>query len=152
MACSHPTTVSPPPTKQTCLIIALKSREAMNITPTFAAETMCDGMYFPEEFVNLEIEILRALSWRLNGPTPQDFIQHFIELMPASADENAVNMLVKVANGNAEIAMTDYDVAMESYSCIALASIAAALRTVGPMFESREWMNRVAFVMSDALD
>lgn len=114
---------------------------------------MCEGMYYPEELVNLEIEVLRALSWRLNGPTPQDFIQQFVQLMPPSADKNVVKKLVEQANRNVELAMNDYDLAIESYSTIALASIAAAIRTVGSEMgpgDVNDWMDSITFVMSGA--
>ncbi|KAL3775434.1 hypothetical protein HJC23_010138 [Cyclotella cryptica] len=73
----------------TCLVISLKGREGMKISPDFVAETLCEQMYHPEEVIEMEIEVLRTLQWKLNGPTPQDFIQCFIELLSSSDDETA---------------------------------------------------------------
>ena len=95
------------------------------------AETLCDDMYHPEEIIDMEVEILRTLDWRLNGPAPQDFIQHFLELLPPCTDDKIVDMITKGACKNAERAMMDYSMAMEPYSCIALASIAATVRNQG---------------------
>ena len=97
----------------------------MEVQPAFVAEQICSGMYCPEEFVEMEVEILRALGWRLNGPTPSDFINHFFELLPPSADKQAVKMLADKAVKNSEDVMVEYSVALEPYSCIAIASIEA---------------------------
>ena len=137
---------------QTCLIIALKARESMKITPNFVAETMCDDMYHPEELIDMEVEILRTLGWRLNGPAPQDFIQHFVELFPHCTDDKVVDMITKEASKNAERAMMDYSMATEPYSCIALASIAATVRNLGSQMGCdlstvNQWMGTIGFVM-----
>ena len=86
---------------------------------------MCEGIYWPTELVEMEVEILRTLGWRLNGPTPYDFIHHFFELLPPSADKQAVKMLTERAVRNSEDAMTEYSVALEPSSHIAVASIEA---------------------------
>jgi hypothetical protein len=39
----------------------------MGVTPNFVAESLCDGMYHPEEIINMEVEVLRSLDWWLNG-------------------------------------------------------------------------------------
>ena len=139
---------------QTCFIIALKARESIEVEPTFVSEWICEDMYCPEEFVEMEIEILRALGWRLNGPTPCDFIQYFVELLPPTADKQAVNMLVKKAVKNSEDVMVDYSVALEPSSCIALASIEALNMTeVSSAFYGQlditGWMALLARVMND---
>ena len=80
----------------------------MDVTPNFVAESLCDGMYHPEEIINMEVEVLRSLDWWLNGPTPLDFIQHFMELLPSSADERVANIFAGKASMEAEMAMLDY--------------------------------------------
>ena len=77
----------------------------------------------------MEIEILRTLGWRLNGPTPCDFIHRFLELLPLSADMEAVKILTAKAVKNSEDVMMDYSLAMERPSHIALAAIQASTRT-----------------------
>ncbi|EED95571.1 predicted protein [Thalassiosira pseudonana CCMP1335] len=61
-----------------CLIIALK-----NLDSAFVSDILCQSMYTSQELYEMEIEILRALDWRLNGPTPHDFIHRFLELLPS---------------------------------------------------------------------
>jgi hypothetical protein len=128
----------------------------MTIAPAFVADTMCQGMYYPEEFVNMEIEILRTLSWRLNGPTPLDFIQHFICLLPLATDNAVVKMVVKDANKMVEFVMTDYNTVMESYWSIALASIQLSIaqnmesvRSFG-LIDVQAWMSTISHAMTDA--
>lgn len=127
----------------------------MKIVPAFVAETICEGMYYPEEFVDMEIEILRTLGWRLNGPTPQDFIPHFVSLLPSSTDDAVVEMLVKEANQTADLAMRDYDTAIGSYSLIALTSILMSFsRNVGSVegfgsIDVNGWMDIISRVMND---
>ena len=97
----------------------------MKIQLTFVSERICGDMYHPEDLEIMETEILHTLGWRLNGPTPCDFIHHFVELLPLSADKEANNMLVRRAVQNSELAMLDYSLALGSYSVIALAAISA---------------------------
>jgi hypothetical protein len=95
----------------------------MEISPAFVAEKICAEMYHPYGFVDMEIEILRTLSWRLNGHTPQDFIRQLVRLLPPSTDDEVLEKLVKEADQRAETAMTDYDTALEPYSIIALTAL-----------------------------
>jgi hypothetical protein len=133
-----------------CLVIALKCRERMEISPAFAAEKICAEMYHPEEFVNMEIEILRTLSWRLNGPTPQEFIRQLVRLLPPSTDDEVLEKLVKEADQRAETAMTDYDTVMEPYSIIALTALLLSIRRNAESIESLRsidvdaWMSTVS--------
>jgi hypothetical protein len=128
----------------------------MEITPAFVAEKICAEMYHPEEFVNMEIEILRTLSWRLNGPTPQEFVQQFVRLLPPSTDCEVLKKLVKEANQRAETAMENYDTAMEPYSIIALTALLLSIRRNAESIESFRsidvdaWMSTVSHIMNDA--
>jgi hypothetical protein len=138
---------------QTCLVIAIKACKYMEVTPAFVAETMCDNRYHPKELIDMEVEILGTLSWRLNGPTPQDFIQHFVELLPPCTNEKVVNMISKEACKNAEMAMMNYSMAMKPYSCIALASITATVQNQGPQMGCdfitvNQWMSAVRWICS----
>ena len=125
----------------------------MEVQPAFVAEWICDGMYCPEEFVEMEVEILRALGWRLNGPTPCDFIHHFFELLSPSADKQAVKMLADKAVKNSEDVMAEYSLALEPYSCIALASIEAlamtnATNSFHEQLNFSSWRSRLALAMN----
>ena len=68
----------------TCLVIALKCRAGMQVDSPFVSETICQGMYSPTEIVHMEQVVLEALEWRLNGPSPQEFIDALLQLLPLS--------------------------------------------------------------------
>jgi len=65
-----------------CLILALKCRAGMQVDSDFVSETICQKMYCEEEITKMEGDILKALGWRLNGPSPHEFIGGLIELLP----------------------------------------------------------------------
>ena len=108
-------------------MIALKARECIEVEPSFMADRISSGMYSPEELVDTELDILRTLGWRLNGPTPCDFIQHYLELHPPSSNKQLIRMLVFDAIKVSEAAVMDYSVALEPFSCIAIAAIKVCL-------------------------
>ncbi|KAL3764981.1 hypothetical protein ACHAWO_000207 [Cyclotella atomus] len=134
-----------------CLVIALKGRESMEVKPQFVAETMCEDMYHPEEIVGMEIEILRTLSWFLNGPTPKDFLEHFMELLPADSNDEVASNLRELACKKLEMSMLDYHLALELPSSLAHVSIASLLQDMGDeernQLGAASWMSRIGFVM-----
>ena len=109
-------------------------------------------MYCPEELVEMEVEILRTLGWRLNGLTPCDFIHHFFELLPPSLDKESIEMLVNRAVKNSEDVMAEYSVALEPYSSIALAAINALSLSNVLFYEqlnTTTWMAVIASAMNN---
>jgi hypothetical protein len=123
----------------------------MGVTPNFVAETLCDGMYHPEEIINMEVEVLRSLGWRLNGPTPLDFVQYFMKLLPSSADERFADLFAEEASKEAEMAMLDYSMAIGAFSGVALVSIASLMNSLDSKMRQclceKDWMNRIGSVL-----
>jgi len=66
----------------TCLIIALKCRGGLQVDSDFVSTTICQGIYQPSEIINMEIEILKVLGWKLNNGSVHDFINGMLELIP----------------------------------------------------------------------
>jgi hypothetical protein len=140
---------------QTCLLIALKGHMGVNVSATYVSETICDGMYDPIEFIPMELEILKFLGWRLNGPTPQDFIQHFAQLLPASTNERFVKMLVDEATTNSEVALLNYEMALKAPSRVAFLSISTAIRSLGGVgslpyldrLDISDWLNLIECIV-----
>ncbi|KAL3780199.1 hypothetical protein ACHAWO_000142 [Cyclotella atomus] len=64
----------------TALFLALKTHSGMNVELDFFSENVCGDLYRKEDLVEMEMEMLKALSWKLCGPTTHDFIEYFIEL------------------------------------------------------------------------
>jgi hypothetical protein len=65
------------------LVIALKVDSGFNVEPDFVSKFICTDMYDAEQINKMELEILQALEWRVNGPTPHDFIDSFLEIIPS---------------------------------------------------------------------
>jgi hypothetical protein len=128
----------------------------MEVKPQFVAETMCEDMYLPEEIIGMEIEILRTLSWFLNGPTPRDFVEHFMELLPAESNDEVASNLHELACKKLEISMLDYHLALELPSSLAVASIASLITDMSDEKQKQlgasSWMSRIGVVMGAALE
>ncbi|KAL7533554.1 hypothetical protein ACHAXR_005307 [Thalassiosira sp. AJA248-18] len=143
-----------------CLIIALKCRAGMHVDSDFVSTTICQNLYDPQEIIDMEKEILSALQWRLNGPSPHDFIGGLIELLPnnnspAYSDSSKLVVFKKklstMSKIQAEVAMMDYSMAIQqSPSAIAYASLLASLKSLGvddfhPL-DRMAWMQNIAMV------
>ena len=122
------------------------------MTSEFIATKMCEGMYHPEEFVAMEVEILRTLGWRLSGPIPHDYIAYFVELLPACTDKTTTKVFVNEAKRHAEAAMMDYSIALEPLSSIALVSLVNFVRASSAdmvtHIDVTGWLNFIGCVLS----
>jgi hypothetical protein len=110
-----------------CLVIALKAHSGFNVEVDFISDVVCDGSYKVEEIIGMENEILRSLQWRLNGPTPHDFIDGFLQVVPALKSQQ-VEFLSRYSKHIASVGITSYFVALHCPSTIAYASISCALQ------------------------
>ncbi|KAL7530315.1 hypothetical protein ACHAXR_004595 [Thalassiosira sp. AJA248-18] len=115
----------------TCLIIALKNRAGMQVDSDFVSTTICQGLYDPQEIIDMEKDILSGLGWRLNGPSPHEFIGGLIELMPSSSSSSNKKLLVEqltmAAGASVELAMLDISMAMQKPSNVAFAALLSAM-------------------------
>ncbi|KAL7460804.1 hypothetical protein ACHAXS_001246, partial [Conticribra weissflogii] len=116
-----------------CLVIALKCRAGMIVDADFVTEVVCQSLYSEQEIFDAEKEVLSALQWLLNGPSPHDFIGYFVQLLPSTALEDnphIVEALTAMAETRAEAAMVDYSISLQSPSSIALASIISSMEVL----------------------
>lgn len=135
----------------TCLVIALKCRGGMQVDSPFVSETICQGMYTPRKIVEMERTILEALQWKLNGPSPQEFVSGLLQLLPSSSTSTSSfspssspsgptaacsstntatqlhEKLKTLANKHIESSMLDYSMARQPPSRIAYAALLVAL-------------------------
>jgi hypothetical protein len=109
-----------------CLVIALKAHSGMSVEMNFVSDVLCGGTYEASDITEMEFEIMRSLKWRLNVPTPHDFIDAFLQVLP-STEPNELEILSCYANHVASVGITSYFVALHSPSSIAYASICCAL-------------------------
>eukprot|EP00956_Cyclotella_meneghiniana_P045083 scaffold352401_cov20-Cyclotella_meneghiniana.AAC.1 len=67
----------------TSLVVALKIHAGFKkVESDFVSGVITRNAYGANEINSMELEILQSLSWKLNEPTPHDFIDYFLEVMP----------------------------------------------------------------------
>ncbi|KAL7460805.1 hypothetical protein ACHAXS_001247 [Conticribra weissflogii] len=133
-----------------CLVIALKCRAGMVIDSDFVSGIICQNLYDQEELFEAEREILQALQWRVNGPSPRDFIRYFMELMPSIIKVNSPELLARLtrmAETRADCALLDYSIVTSTPpSAIALAAVWSAMRST--TVKEFHPLDRLAFTQS----
>lgn len=108
----------------TCLYMAIKLFEPVAFDTALLSE-VSHGCYDEKEIETMELDILQGLNWRMNGPTAYDFLHHFIMLLPneTSSDKSFVSLLLNLSRFQVEIAVSDYNLALEKPSVTAFAAI-----------------------------
>lgn len=130
-----------------CLILALKYHTYLAVD----ADIISQRLYNQQEIYETEKEILCALNWRMNGPSPHDFIHYFLLLLPSTklSIPNLIPSLTEIAEVQSEIAMLDYAMALQPPSHVAISSVLAALKHMSTeMFHP---IDRLAFLETLAL-
>jgi hypothetical protein len=110
-----------------CLVIALKVHSGFNVEIDFVSNVVCGKMYDANEIIAMELHVLQALGWKLNGPTPHDFIDYYLKLVP-SIEEIHRDFLIRFSKGLAELALMKYTLALQRPSEVAFASVFCALQ------------------------
>lgn len=109
----------------TCLYIAVKITES-SVLDTETISDLSKGAHSAEAITACERHILASLQWRLNGPTPFQFVDYMLGLLPddtSSVDPN----ICDVARSQVEIAVQDYACVPLHRSTIAIAAILNSL-------------------------
>jgi len=124
-----------------CLVLAVKCRAGLQVDAAFVSGTLCQKLYDEGEVIGMERDVLSALQWRLNGPSPHEFIAGMVALLPpgaarvveGGADGAALaERLTTLARKQAEVAMLDYATALrQSPSSIAHAALMTAMQSIG---------------------
>lgn len=111
----------------TCLVIALKTHSDFNVEADFVSNVLCKDIYDADDITKMEMIILQDLQWRLNGPTPHDFIDGFLDVIPLSETMHR-DFLNHFSKALVELAVTRYSVALQDPSEIAFASVCCVLQ------------------------
>ena len=113
----------------TCLYIAIKLYEPLTMDASLLSEISA-GCYTTFEIIDMESIILNALSWRLNGPTSQEYIPLLLGLvvkLPLSEydyDLNILSSLYDVSLYQCELAAGSYDISIGyKFSVVALGCV-----------------------------
>jgi hypothetical protein len=109
----------------TCLYTAIKLFEPVAFDTALLSE-ISHGCYDEADIETMERDILQGLGWRMNGPTTHDLLNHLIMLLPEEAlydDDSIASAILDFSRFQLEIAVADYEVALEAPSIVALAAI-----------------------------
>jgi|EP00979_Chaetoceros_neogracilis_P003060 hypothetical protein len=115
----------------TCLYIAVKMFEPKMIDTLLLAQ-LSRGSYLPQEFQRMELEILFELNWHLNDPTPNSFLELFVELLPLSQCKMQIDetTLKEHARYQIELSVVEYDIMLHDPSNIAIAALSNTLNSI----------------------
>ncbi|KAL9185870.1 hypothetical protein ACHAXT_003647 [Thalassiosira profunda] len=127
----------------TAFYLAVKLHEKEVDLPVALLAKIARGYYPESDILSMEEDILFALDWRMNTPTPSDFVVQLAALLPASVDGPAKQQLVEVARGH--VARTAKDVyfafcppSVVGASCLASALAEAEAGAAGEAFAKSE--------------
>lgn len=110
----------------TTLYMAIKLHEPLEMETSLLAD-LSRGCYNEQEISDMEKDILNALGWRIQGPTPLSFVQHFLALLPDTVHPAVATAIMDYARFQTELAVSDYGFVTIKYSNIALAAILNAV-------------------------
>lgn len=110
----------------TALYVAIKLHEPLEMETSLLAD-LSRGCYTEMEFVEMEQTILQALEFRVNGPTPLSFLQHFMTMVPATVHPTVADLVMDYARYQMELAVSEQAFAHIKPSELALASLLNAL-------------------------
>lgn len=114
----------------TTLYLSIKLHEPLAMDASLLAE-ISQGCYTTCEIVSMEKSILEALEWRMNGPTPQEYVSLYLGLLDPRGyayDLDTLGSLLDVSTFQCELAAGDYDLSIIcTPSIVALGSILNSL-------------------------
>ena len=113
----------------TTLYMAIKLHEPIEMETSLLAD-LSRGCYNEVEIAEMEGDILEALRWRVMGPTPLAFVQHFLALLPSNIHASVANAVMDYARFQTELAVSDYSFVVCPYSHIAMASVLNAVEGI----------------------
>ena len=111
----------------TSLYMAIKIHEPLEMETSLLAD-LSRGCYTDLQIADMELEILDALKWRLAGPTPLAFVQHFLALL--SVDSRAKSAIMDYGRYQTELAVSCLDLVPRYPSEVAIAAILNAMEGI----------------------
>jgi hypothetical protein len=102
-------------------------------------------LYEKDEISACEIDILEALQWKLNGPSPHDFIDALAGLLNECTIEST-SSLSTWAKQYADAAVLDYEMAQNSSLTLAYSSLLTALQLKEMLFHPEDmiaWITKL---------
>lgn len=112
----------------TCLFIAIKMNES-KVLSLSAFLSLSRGYFQAEHVLAMEHAILRALSWRVNPPTPIIQAKYLFFILPKHVKKRAE--ILEITRFLTEIGVCDYFFVPHKPSTIAIAALLSAFDIVG---------------------
>lgn len=112
----------------TCLFIAIKMNES-KVLSLSAFLSLSRGYFQAEHVLAMEHAILRALSWKVNPPTPIVQAKYLLFILPKFVQRKAE--ILEITRFLTEISVCDYFFVPHKPSTIALAALFTAYDIVG---------------------
>jgi hypothetical protein len=146
-----------------CTVIAIKNRGGIkHLGSDFVSDIVCHGLYTSDEIDGMEMEVLQALSWRLNGPSPHELIDALVGLLPTSScedgsednNESSSILLSKYSKMQVDAAVLEYDLALQSSQALAYSAILTSLRTSSDLtdhfcpMDLINWVSKIDSIMA----
>jgi hypothetical protein len=116
----------------TCLYIAIKLHEPLEMETSLLAD-LSRGCYTEMEFANMEKTILEALLWRVSGPTPLAFAQHYMMFIHESVHTSVVTAIWDYARYQTELAIADHAFVKIKPSVVGMAAVLNAMEGMDPI-------------------
>ena len=105
------------------LYIAVKIHEEKALSPDVIA-TLSRGKHSADEIEEMELQMLKAIEWRVNPPTSMSFARTFLELVPEENLESSMrDVIMELTECQVEYAILNYNLCQESLCCISYASL-----------------------------
>ena len=95
---------------------------------------------------------MTSLRWKVNGPTPVQFINYFLQLLPAAEDSSVVSKLFATSCSEVELATLDYACIPLRSSTVATAAILNSLEDVPQDVLSIDGKNQFIQEISNVID
>lgn len=132
----------------TSLYMAVKIHEPEAMDPD-TVSTLSRGTYSAHDIENMELQILKALEWRVNPPTSVSFARQLLALLPDEMFSlKQRETISQITATQMELAVSDYNLIEVKPSLIAFCSILNAVEGVG--VESKSFA-QILHLMSTAI-
>ena len=114
----------------TVLFLAIKMSEKTLVNASVFAE-LSRGSYTAADILSMESSVLKALKWRVNGPTTHSFLRYYAKLSSEVEDVSLVTKysLTDLCVFQLDLSVGDYFFCLKKPSSIAIAALMNAVQT-----------------------
>mmetsp|Transcript_1711 Transcript_1711/g.3124 ORF Transcript_1711/g.3124 Transcript_1711/m.3124 type:complete len:313 (-) Transcript_1711:106-1044(-) len=112
----------------TALFVSIKLHERKIIDISLMMD-FSRGVFTKDDFTNMESDLLKALNWRLNGPTAVSFLEHFAHLLPFHECGISACDVLELARYRIELSTKDDGIMCQYPSKVAAAALISSIRS-----------------------